>query len=84
MRRNKSVVIVEQPCDVEETSKPFGKRWGQTDVVLTAEHIRALQAGKCIAVDVRDEYVVFLRLEQGAPPDSRAVIASNDYRAKKK
>jgi hypothetical protein len=65
MRRNESVVIVEGPCDVEETSKPFGKRWGQTEVVLTSEHVRALQAGKCIAVDVRDEYVVFLHLGRG-------------------
>jgi hypothetical protein len=65
MKHEQRVAIVEKPCDVEETSRPFGKRWGQEIIALTARHILALQAGKHLAVDVRGEYVVFLRLEQG-------------------
>ena len=65
MKKGKSVVIVDEPCDVEETDRPFGKRWRQQDVGLTAKHLQALHAGKHIAVDVQDEYVVFLHLERG-------------------
>lgn len=56
------VAIVEAPCDVEKTSQPFGERWGNQIVALSAEHLLALQQGKCVAVDVQEEYVVFLRL----------------------
>ncbi len=58
------IAIVDEPCDVEETSQPFGKRWRDQVVTLSAEHLRALQDGQCVAVDVQDEYVVFLRLEK--------------------
>jgi hypothetical protein len=51
---------------VEETERPFGKRWHQEEVILSPEHLTALQAGKVLALDVREEYVVFLRLNVGA------------------
>ena len=57
------VAILDQVCDVEETEQPFGKRWRQQRIRLTHEHLQALQAGKFVAVDVQDEYVVFLELE---------------------
>lgn len=41
---------------------PFGKRWGGDVVKLSAEHIAALQAGQTIALDVQNEYVVFLQV----------------------
>ncbi|MEX8505262.1 hypothetical protein [Leptothrix ochracea] len=59
------VCIVDEPCDVEETSRPFGKRWGQQVITLLPEHWVALQAGKVVAVDVQEEYVVFLELGSG-------------------
>jgi hypothetical protein len=63
MNNSKPVAIVDAPFDVEETGQPFGKRYGQENVALTAEHIQALKDGKHIAVDVREEYVVFLHQE---------------------
>lgn len=63
MTTDKPIAIVEKPCDVEETSQPFGKRWGQDTVTLTSEHIQALKDGKHLAVDVKGEYVVFLRMK---------------------
>lgn len=65
MTSDSSVAIVDKVCDVEETSLPFGKRYGQEKLILTAEHLKALQAGKMLAIDVQAEYVVFVELEGG-------------------
>lgn len=58
-----SLAIVDAPFDVEETDQPFGKRWGGEIMTLSKEHLAALQEGKVVAVDVMNEYVVFLRLQ---------------------
>lgn len=58
--------IVDAPCDVERTEQPFGQRWGQQVITLGPEHLAALQSGKLVAVDVQEEYVVFLKLGAGA------------------
>lgn len=58
-----TLAIVDVPFDVEETDQPFGRRWGGEVMILTPEHLAALQDGKSLAVDVMDEYVVFLRLQ---------------------
>ncbi len=58
------IAIVAAPYDVEEASQPFGKRYRDQVVTLRAEHLHALQDGQCIAVDVQEEYVIFLRLEE--------------------
>ena len=58
------IAIVESICDVEETSQPFGKRWGQQGLTLTKEHLLALQTGKLLALDIQGEYVAFLKLQQ--------------------
>ncbi len=57
------LAIVDESYDVEETTQPFGKRWGGEVMTLTQEHLAALQEGKVVAVDVMAEYVVFLRLQ---------------------
>lgn len=57
------IAVLDDVCDVEETEKPFGKRWHQEEIVLRPEHLAALQEGKVLAVDVREEYVVFLTLD---------------------
>lgn len=54
--------IVDAPCDVERTEQPFGQRWGQQVITLGPEHLAALQSGKLVALDVQEEYVVFLKL----------------------
>jgi len=58
-----SLAIVDAPFEVEETEQPFGKRWGGEIMTLSKEHLAALQEGKLVAVDVMNEYVVFLRLQ---------------------
>jgi len=60
---NPTLVIIDAPFDVEETEQPFGKRWGGEIMTLSKEHLAALQGGKVVAVDVMNEYVVFLRLQ---------------------
>ncbi|HSW10812.1 MAG TPA: hypothetical protein VLK32_07930 [Bacillota bacterium] len=57
------IAVVDNICNVEETEKPFGKRWHQEVIVLQAEHLAALSEGKVVAVDVCEEYVVFLKLD---------------------
>lgn len=57
------IAVVDDICDVEETEKPFGKRWYHQEIVLRTEHLAALREGKAVAVDVREEYVVFLKLD---------------------
>ncbi len=60
------VAILDDECDVEETGCPFGKRWGQQRITLSAEHLAALRSGKLLALDVQEEYVAFLAYESGA------------------
>jgi len=57
------IVILDGTCDVEATEKPFGKRWHQEEILLRDEHLAALKQGKVLALDVREEYVVFLKLD---------------------
>ena len=60
----RDIAIVDEICDVAETCQPFGKRYGQQLVLLSAEHLAALQAGKLLALDAQGEYVVFIGLEK--------------------
>ncbi len=64
MKPDPRIAIVTASCDVEETGQPFGKRWRQQRITLTAEHLEALQTGKLLALDVQDEYVVFVGLDK--------------------
>ena len=63
MELDSTLVIVDAPFDVEKTDQPFGERWGGEIMTLTKEHLDALHEGKLVAVDVMNEYVVFLRLK---------------------
>ena len=58
-----TLAIIDAPYDVEETEQPFGKRWGGEIMTLTREHLAALHEGESVAVDVMNEYVVFLQLQ---------------------
>jgi hypothetical protein len=60
--RDPRVAILDQVCDVEASEKPFGKRWHQEGIVLQNEHLAALLEGKVLALDVREEYAVLLKL----------------------
>lgn len=63
MEPEPTLVIVDTPFDAEEAEQPFGKRWGGEVMTLTAEHLAALHEGKLVAVDMMNEYAVFLRLQ---------------------
>ena len=61
-KQDPRIKVLDEVCDVEETEKPFGKRWHHEEIGLRPEHLKALQEGKVLALDVREEYVVFLKL----------------------
>lgn len=63
MKPDSRIAILDGICDVEESEKPFGKRWHQEEIVLRAKHVAALQEGNVLALDVCEEYVVFLTLD---------------------
>ena len=42
---------------------PFGHRWGGNVVTLTSGHIEVMRSGQTLALDVMNEYVVFLKAE---------------------
>lgn len=57
-------LIVDEFCNVEQNPLAFGKRYGQETLKLTPQHLQALQQGKLIAVDVQNEYVLFIELDK--------------------
>ncbi len=59
------IAIIDDTFDPEETTHPFGKRWGGELFRLSQTHLDALQSGKCLALDVMGEYVTFIALEKG-------------------
>ena len=59
-----SVAIVPTPVDTSVTDMPFGHRYGDEIIRLGPEHIAALQAGQTIAIDVNEEYVIFVQLTE--------------------
>lgn len=60
-----SVAIVPDSLDATDgAATPFGKRWGGDIIQLSPEHLAALQAGGTVAIDVQNEYIVFLRSAQ--------------------
>ena len=66
MDADQQTKIVEKPFDTDEVDTPFGKRYGDEKVIITAEQLHALQQGKLIAVDVMNEYVLFTELDKSA------------------
>ena len=58
--------IVDQPFDATDgVDTPFGHRWGGDVATLTPAHLAALESGQTLALDVQNEYVLFLR--SGSP-----------------
>jgi len=54
--------IVDQPFDATDgADTPFGRRWGGDVAKLTPAHLAALEAGKTLALDVQNEYVLFVQ-----------------------
>jgi len=57
------LAIVDAPFDCDQSEQPFGRRWRQESIILTNEHLTALQQGRLVALDVQGEYVVYLGLD---------------------
>lgn len=56
------VAIVPETFDATDgAATPFGKRWGGDVIHLFPGHLAALRAGQTLAVDVQEEYVIFLK-----------------------
>ena len=70
----KSVVaIVPDAVDPSSGAKtPFGHRWGGDVIRLSGANIDAIQTGQTLAVDVQNEYVVFLKKSEPAKATSTA------------
>jgi hypothetical protein len=55
---------VTEPFDASNGAEtPFGHRWGDEVFTLSQEHLEAIQSGQSLALDVMNEYVVFLKAE---------------------
>jgi len=55
---------VDAPYDIENQDTPFGKRWGGQIIDITNNDLQQLQAGKLIALDIMNEYIVYLQIEK--------------------
>lgn len=61
-----AIAIVDAPFPADDgASTPFGPRWGGECFTLTPEHLHTLHSGQTLALDVRSEYVAFLKIEAG-------------------
>jgi hypothetical protein len=59
-----TVAVVPETFDATGgADTPFGRRWGGDVVTLSREHIAALQTGRTLAIDVQNEYVLFIKLD---------------------
>ena len=64
-----SVRIVDAPFDATDGAEtPFGRRWGGDVAKLTPAHLAALNAGKTLALDVQNEYVLFVQADTHPHP----------------
>ena len=59
---DKNYQIIE---NTEEAIKEHGWLYGREDVFITKEDLKALEAGKLLAITVNSEYVAFVAVEQG-------------------
>lgn len=50
-------------------ASPFGHRWGGDVFTLSDEHLRALQNGQALALDVQNEYIAFLKYMTATKPE---------------
>jgi hypothetical protein len=67
---NPTVVIVPDAFDAANGAEtPFGHRWGGDVFQLSGEQLAVLQAGQTLALDVQNEYVVFLKYAESAKPE---------------
>ena len=81
---NPAIAIVPDAFDATNGAEtPFGRRWGGDVFELSAEHLAALQAGQTLALDVQNEYIVFLQAAESAKLEQaiKANLRGLDYGA---
>ena len=61
---NEKKVVTKKVFDLENENTPFGKRWGGETILITSEDIKQLKEGNLLALDVMNEYVVYVKLEK--------------------
>ena len=49
----------------------FGRRYASQVVILTDTELRALERGRVIAVDIENEYILYIRLASDGEDDRR-------------
>lgn len=63
--RERGVAIVNEAIDPVDGDTVFGQRLGNGEIItITTKELRALTEGKMLALDVEDEYVVYLQLDE--------------------
>ena len=61
---NPCVAVTDIHVPADDGDTVFDKRWASEIIRITPEQIKALQAGSYIALDVQNEYIVYLELER--------------------
>jgi hypothetical protein len=62
--QQKPLMITEKYTSADDGDTLFGKRWASQLVRINAEQLTALQEGKYLALDVQEEYIVYLQVER--------------------
>lgn len=70
-----AVAVLPDALDATDGAEtPFGHRWGGDVFRLTPADLAALHAGQTLALDVQNEYIVFLKCAEPAKPASNANV----------
>jgi hypothetical protein len=56
-------IILDKIIDIENETTPFGSRCGGDVFIITEQDIENLKNGKIIALDVRNEYITYLKFK---------------------
>lgn len=62
--QQKSLMVTEICVAADDGDTVFGKRWASQLIRINPEQLMALQEGKYLALDVQEEYVVYLQAER--------------------
>jgi len=74
-----SIHIVDHPFDATDgIDTPFGRRWGGDVVSLTSAHLAAIKSGQTLALDVQNEYVLFLQNDSNSTKQPRPKKGKRD------
>jgi hypothetical protein len=58
-----SKIVLDKIIDIENETTPFGKRYGGDVFIITEQDIENLKNSKIIALDMRNEYITYLKFK---------------------